>query len=125
MDEIIKARWVAALRSGEYKQATKIMRNGDSFCCLGVLCDLHSKETGTEWETCYGEEDIPTSKYLGWSKILPTTVKLWANLESTDPFVYVATRKEQPDENELLRLSTLNDQETSFKEIADLIEKEH
>lgn len=48
MNQEIKKRWVAALRSGDYKQGTGALRNADNkFCCLGVLCDLHSKAHGT------------------------------------------------------------------------------
>lgn len=36
--------WVAALRSGEYKQGRGCMRNKfDAYCCAGVLCDVYSK----------------------------------------------------------------------------------
>lgn len=35
-----KAKWVAALRSGEYKQTREFLRTSTGFCCLGVLCDL-------------------------------------------------------------------------------------
>lgn len=39
MDAQIKAKWVAALRSGEVKQARRCMKTeGDTaYCCLGVL----------------------------------------------------------------------------------------
>lgn len=37
MNPDIKADWVAALRSGEYKQGQGTLRRGDKFCCLGVL----------------------------------------------------------------------------------------
>ena len=41
MDPEIKAKWLAALRSGERQQASKVLRTKDDrFCCLGVLCDL-------------------------------------------------------------------------------------
>lgn len=44
MDPEIKAKWIAALRSGKYKQGQNAMRivapDGDCFCCLGVLCDV-------------------------------------------------------------------------------------
>lgn len=37
----IKQRWVAALRSGIYKQGKSALCKSDgTFCCLGVLCDL-------------------------------------------------------------------------------------
>lgn len=31
-----RAAWVAALRSGDYQQATGALRVGDTYCCLGV-----------------------------------------------------------------------------------------
>ena len=40
MNPELKAKWLAALRSGEYKQAKSVLNTGDSFCCLGVLCDI-------------------------------------------------------------------------------------
>ncbi|MES2366991.1 MAG: hypothetical protein V4563_14040 [Pseudomonadota bacterium] len=39
-------QWVAALRSGKYKQGKGKLRRGDEFCCLGVLCDLVAHD---EW----------------------------------------------------------------------------
>lgn len=42
MDQELKTKWVEALRSGKYKQATKVLRDSQSggFCCLGVLLDI-------------------------------------------------------------------------------------
>jgi hypothetical protein len=37
--------WINALRSGEYAQTRKALRDDKGYCCLGVLCDL----TGGEW----------------------------------------------------------------------------
>jgi hypothetical protein len=39
MDKELKAKWIAALKSGEYKQGDcKLYREGlDKYCCLGVL----------------------------------------------------------------------------------------
>lgn len=31
-------KWIAALRSGEYKQGEGSLFDGDSYCCLGVGC---------------------------------------------------------------------------------------
>ena len=46
----LKAKWVEALRSGDYKQGTNRLRIGDEYCCLGVLCDVYRKITpGTNW----------------------------------------------------------------------------
>ena len=33
-------KWIAALRSGEYEQGYSQLRKGDTFCCLGVACDI-------------------------------------------------------------------------------------
>lgn len=46
----IADRWVAALRSGEYRQGKGALRIGDEFCCLGVLCDIVKDDVGVEWD---------------------------------------------------------------------------
>ena len=33
-------KWTDALRSGEYKQGQGQLREADTYCCLGVLCDV-------------------------------------------------------------------------------------
>jgi len=44
MDKELKSKWVAALRSGNYKQATNTLRSDEgAFCCLGVLLDISNK----------------------------------------------------------------------------------
>lgn len=41
MNADVKARWLAALRSGDYDQGQCRLRDEDDrFCCLGVLCDV-------------------------------------------------------------------------------------
>lgn len=45
MDPILKAKWIAALRSGKYVQGKgylhKITKGKEHmFCCLGVLCEV-------------------------------------------------------------------------------------
>ena len=110
----IAERWLAALRGGEYKQTRNTLRvtmsdGKSSFCCLGVLCDLHSKETGVAWD----EED----EYRGKKDGLPKEVILWAGLEK-DGFL----------PNPVLggeHLSVLNDgMRYTFVEIADVIDKQ-
>ena len=46
----IKTRWVEALRSGKYMQTQGTLRNGEGFCCLGVLCDIVKNDLNIEWE---------------------------------------------------------------------------
>lgn len=44
MNPDLKRKWVEALRSGCYAQGQKYLRQttdgGDTYCCLGVLCDV-------------------------------------------------------------------------------------
>ena len=49
MDRKLKAKWVVALRSGEYKQARGMLKSDDAYCCLGVL----SKQLGLLEEDGY------------------------------------------------------------------------
>lgn len=47
MKSDIKAKWVEALRSGNYGQTTGVLhRTNGGFCCLGVLADI----CGVEWK---------------------------------------------------------------------------
>lgn len=40
MNNPLMVKWIAALRSGKYKQGRGRLRDGDAYCCLGVLCDI-------------------------------------------------------------------------------------
>lgn len=113
MNPDIKAQWTAALRSGEYKQGQGGLRNpqDDTFCCLGVLCDLAVKaevdvevEGGVNWVG-----------YDGFSGLLPNSVQEWAGLDTCDP--ELAWSFGYWDE-----ASTLNDSGVPFTQIADLVD---
>lgn len=43
--EKVKKQWIKALKSGKYKQGFITLHNqkDDTFCCLGVLGDIHPK----------------------------------------------------------------------------------
>lgn len=52
MDAELKAKWTAALRSGEYKQGKGQLRDGrGKFCCLGVLCNVASMQISKNGES--------------------------------------------------------------------------
>lgn len=55
MNQQMKARWIAALRSGEYRQARRYLKKGGGFCCLGVLCDLVDPGGWSQALLCEGE----------------------------------------------------------------------
>ena len=40
MNEVLRDKWVAALRSGKYEQSRGRLRTQNGYCCLGVLCDV-------------------------------------------------------------------------------------
>lgn len=106
MNPDVKARWVEALRSGNYKQGKQALYHAGRFCCLGVLCDLAVKDEAVEksGEGFGSEKD-------GFAKLLPpTSVLKWAGVERG------FTRDVLND------LATKNDDGVSFAEIADAIE---
>jgi len=122
----IKKRWVAALRSGNYKQGTDVLRSNDKFCCLGVLCDLHAKETNTDWEPVSSILERH-SKYLDNVSFLPIAVADWAGLQNSSPDVAVSDKfKEITDTKtfDTTSLVSLNDKQIPFNTIADLIEQD-
>lgn len=59
IDRKLTEKWVAALRSGDYRQGMGMLKSGTQdmqYCCLGVLCDvmgLHSRPrlcASTAWD---------------------------------------------------------------------------
>jgi hypothetical protein len=115
LDPDFKAKWVAALRSGDYQQGTGNLDYMGKFCCLGVACRL------TDIPTRRSSDDpleMPSTAYLHeietWWQSLPEDVNRIIN-----PAVYVG--------GVLRRLSELNDgylfhPRMTFAEIADHIE---
>jgi hypothetical protein len=101
-------RWVRALESGQYKQATSVLHNEEnqSFCCLGVACDIIKNDDLNE--------DLKTDvkNALEFMTVLP-------------PFVidYYGLIKEngQHKENNTVCLTYMNDNGESFAEIAKVI----
>jgi len=108
MKEVIKKKWVAALRSGEYKQGQRQLHNadGDKFCCLGVLCDLAAKE-GIVKRTLSAHGGFYL--YDNYDGFLPPSVRNWAQID--------------PSSDQVPCLVYLNDRGDSFDTIANVIEK--
>lgn len=99
MDAEIKAKWTAALRSGNYQQAFGMLRLDGRFCCLGVLCDISGIGEWTATE-CFAYPDDTTET------VLPTSMRLAYGISDA------AERW----------LMEMNDGGASFAEIADYIE---
>ena len=82
MKQRIKKLWIAALKGGEYKQTEGNLKDDVGYCCLGVLCDLHLKDTGDgEWEK---SENRARYLYLGSGSGLSEEVKSWAGLKTLE-----------------------------------------
>lgn len=110
--------WVAALRSGEYKQCKRILSDGESYCCLGVACEIARKNgLNVHCATVYLDE--LTLAFDGNTKTLPLSVSDWLGFYAGD---VVGTLYKGRD-NMCLCLSKLNDEGATFLEIADIIEK--
>lgn len=106
MNTEIKQKWLTALRSGEYKQGRGNLHYKDEYCCLGVLCDLHAKETNSEWTN---HDDYPY-KYFYSTQLLPQQVCEWSGID-----ISLTVERD---------LICLNDSAgKSFNEIADFIEE--
>jgi hypothetical protein len=114
MDKRIQNNWIKNLTSGEYDQTDGKLchvniEGQHSFCCLGVLCNMHAVAHGNGWK---GEASGgPSSLSYGrgkYSDSMPSkTVLEWAGLD-----------KDFADE-----LANMNDDGDSFKKIAKAIAK--
>lgn len=113
-----RERWAAALRSGNYEQATGQLRRTSGerrgYCCLGVACDLY-------------REDHPEAKWVGIYRetfSLPGTVGAEGALNESTLFLpqdvqdWLGVTNHATQE----RLSEMNDDGASFDEIADEID---
>ena len=149
----IKKRWIDALKSGDYVQGKEALCDrGDSFCCLGVLCDLYIQDTKNgEWLTYDEDEDGFADETVRFivradnnymfnvveAEILPMIVAEWAGIptdkqkvsgrySSCDIFV---PKQEGYNSNrwdippDMITLAELNDLGASFEYIADVIER--
>lgn len=127
MNPKVKALWLDALRSGEYKQGSGRLQTSDGkFCCLGVLCDLAMKSgviQPPKKKLAHAVHGEIVWFYGDWDYdfiSVPTDVQRWAGLSDRN----VLIRFSPDDGSEEIYLSDLNDSgEYTFDEIADLIEQ--
>jgi hypothetical protein len=139
MNELIAQQWVAALRSGDYKQGKSVLHNQDTntYCCLGVLCDLYVQENNNRNSYCQQRmlSDCSIVTCFGDSTgTLPSDVRHWSwigndngqfkynkPIPSSDGTAYFN------DEDTCL-LTSMNDGEYghdfTFEEIANIIEEQ-
>lgn len=118
MNPEVKAKWVAALRSGEYKQSReRVLADGrGGFCCLGVLCDLYAKATGSQWEPDVGGLALPN----GGLYYPPEFVREWASFHEDQQLVSIGSHEESV----AVHNDGIHVPRASFAKIADAIEEQ-
>lgn len=117
------------LESGKYQQTTAFLHNDGKFCCLGVACDLYREITGIgEWKDHqHGQNKLfalprEGGDFTHHGTTLPNQVRDFFGFKS-----HVGDTKKytESDQSRLregpLRLTKLNDDGKSFKEIATAI----
>lgn len=134
MNKELVRQWVEALRSGRYKQGRKALRNiDDSYCCLGVLCDISKEELGIDWKPEEETDDFEIYVMGKNGGVLPD--KVWEYLgKEVDYKVNISTNNSKIPKSVIesfflplkeIHLVTLNDyHKLSFEQIADIIEEE-
>lgn len=107
-----RKQWVAALRSGEYRQGQHCLRSpGGAHCCLGVATDLARKA---------GVAGAATS--LAWGNLLADPVRSWLGLASMGGDLRTTRSTEFGVEQDALW--KMNDLDSRvFAELADVIER--
>lgn len=125
MNEAVKKKWLEALRNGEFAQGRGRLRDGDTYCCLGVLCELYRRDN-PEYGHWFEREPgryvfrVPHTGYS--ATLLPAPVKHWAGLDSAVPRVSSTSEGDRMDNT--VGLDTMNDSGKSFDEIAYRIERD-
>lgn len=104
-------KFIAALRSGKYKQGTGQLRVEDTFCCLGVACDIHRKTTRKgEWVQGPRDFNYNAAAYPE-NKVPPIEVVRWYGWPDDNPIIRVA--------GNLSQAAIHNDEDRrTFKQIA-------
>lgn len=102
------------MRSGEFHQTQRVLKDGDGYCCLGVACHLAMVN---DWPLASDErEEVKTCLNEGGTN-LPGPVRNLLGLRDSVGAFYA------PDiVGECNGLAERNDHGQSFEKIADLIE---
>jgi hypothetical protein len=111
-----RKRWVASLRSGEFKQGTGCLKdNNDKYCCLGVACEIYRRETSDgEWLPLANNYEFKSHVDEFDTVILTPAVVEYFGLKCENPKIKNSLR---------YTLAELNDKGFSFEQIANVIEE--
>lgn len=105
MKQSVMKKWVKALKSGKYAQGTSYLKQGSEYCCLGVLSSISPyKNNFTRMNLNVNDK----SK----NSVLPVPIRDWAGMRTTSGEL-----------NNDCSLTSMNDNGSSFEQLADFIEK--
>lgn len=133
MNPEVKALWIEALLSGDYKQGKSWLKqvhdDGPAeYCCLGVLCDLAEKAgivTSTEEPNTQGGRVVRYSssgnEEYSEVTVLPETVADWADFKWQSGGIVGPSQYGDFEGGQ--SLVSLNDNGASFEHIAGVIEE--
>lgn len=99
-----KAKWLKALRGGEYEQCKGALYDNGKFCCIGVECHLHG----------VSKTDLGFRKTMGGTKDV---------FDRVPKYMDVIKQAENPSNSAQQFLIEMNDSGKSFKQIANWIER--
>lgn len=125
MNPEIRAKWTAALRSGEFEQGLGKLNYIDldtgrrKNCCLGVLCDL---AVDAEVVIFQDENDHVSYGRFQNSTSLPEEVMDWAGLTSDDPILLTRPYADGSGQESITCAMANDSQHLTFAQIADLID---
>jgi|ERR1044072_4566124 hypothetical protein len=125
LDPDLKARWVTALRSGDYKQGMHYLKHNDEYCCLGVFCEIAEVDSMVLDGVTYFSGDRATLAYEVRQEFGITEAEVFITLteKNVDTLRGMLDISYNISAGEKIFLTTLNDHGASFDVIADLIEE--
>jgi hypothetical protein len=137
MKKNIANKWIKALTSNKYKQGRNVLCHQGAnkqykYCCLGVLCDLYTKDSDIaknpkkqlevekeKFQLVANKKAVNVLLYNDTMEILPNEVIKWAGMKSSDGEVFNSKLDES------ITLAEMNDTGSSFEEISEVIKKNY
>lgn len=106
---------VTALRSGLYKQTASYLRLGDTYCCMGVACDVLGGDINWK-QAAYSMRGLYFYEHENDKYFLPVTIASKLGWYCQAPIDVIDRNGDK------LSLYALNDSGFTFDQIADVIE---
>lgn len=138
MKKSVAEKWVKALRGKKYKQGRSVLKKKDKkgvtrHCCLGVLCELYQQfrrendqnplpvkiEDANDYH-CEMKKGERVFHFGDETTHLPDRVMRWAGISTSD---CEFDGEELVGDAPYYDLVAMNDQGSTFKRLADVIEK--